>query len=168
MKQLAPFLSLCLLACPVKADQLSALQSGNWIGTGLMRTAPTSAVIKGKCKITIKPTTDVLGRKVSGKCSSPAGASQIIIRIEKRQGDQLAAFVATKANNTSVQLLGHVKNGNIILWSREPQKIKSVEYNSALTISPLDNSSFTLKQFITPLGSDNQINVVDMTFIKAN
>lgn len=165
-------LSICLCylisITPLNAQNILGETELNWVGSGTIRTAPNKDIQRGKCRITTAPIPEMVGHEITGKCSSPAGASRIAIRIEDRGNNQLAGVFTTKVTNTSIQFLGTRSSNLIELSAREPQLINGTEYNSTLQITFGETDTFTLKQIVSPVDSDTHTTVVEMKFLKAN
>ncbi|MFK7754804.1 MAG: hypothetical protein AB8B51_19935 [Sedimentitalea sp.] len=137
-------------AAPVVAGSATVFDDAQWSGRGVFRDAVDGPVQKGRCRIDSVTGAGTQLMEMSGRCAGVAASTKVLLKLEKREGNRVAAVFRLWAWDRDLQFVGTQKDGVIALTGRTPVELNEAPFGSALTIKWADASGFSMVFSVTP------------------
>jgi len=165
MIRIATVLMLAL-ASPAAATEIFEAE-GAWVGEGLLATGAEAPLERGRCRVEIAPEPGGRDVSVTGSCAVAAGVSDISLRIVRAAGAGVNAGFWSAATGQTVQFSGTETDAAIELNSTTVLMVDETPYESRVSVSAPDETSFAIRQLLRAEGAEAWRLVVDMTYRKA-
>jgi hypothetical protein len=155
------------LASPAAAAEIFEAE-GAWVGEGLLSTGAEAPLERGRCRVEIAPEPDGRDVSVTGSCAVAVGISDISLRIVRSGSGRVNAGFWSAATGQTVQFSGTETDAMIEMGSTTALTVGETPYESRVSVSAPDESSFTIRQLLRAEGAEAWRLVVDMTYRKAS
>ncbi|MCP5038347.1 MAG: hypothetical protein GY945_12200 [Rhodobacteraceae bacterium] len=146
------------------ADVALMSLTGEWRGTGIIRSEPDKPQQEGRCRMNATPL--VLGREVrlKGRCATQQGSSSLTMQFVLHEGGVIAGAVASPSLPETLQFIGRVEGSVTRLKTRENVDLDGTSGIVDLSINSLDRDHFDLVEWFHPANGADPIELVRMNF----